>query len=657
MKLSLKIILIVIFVCSLWTTSALAKETYRIGVISNSPPFSFLSAKDDKQVIRGYTIDYWVLLGKIMGVNVKFVLASSHQERLQFLKDGKIDFVSEGVEADAKKLGYKFLPNGNVAHNHLYINDNRSSITCQKDLYDKKIVILAGIEYAPIIEIRDDMIRLNSYLEALNMVNTGVADAFISFSSATADYLIDQQKFTHILKKGLDLGEVEQGLIIPQNNPDIVEHFETAIAKIKEEKLLTLLQDKWFGDKLNTKTTIQYYTKHIALAICSTLFIFLAILAWNISLKRRVASSTNKLKHSELRYRNLIESSPDMIFLIDEKGQIIHSNERATSIVKGLNNDSQHFLSDIIASNDEDELQNFIVQLFNEGCVKQELILISKDDKPIEVEMAGRFIPSHQLIQVPHLKEISRACLYARDVTERNRLEEDLIQSERLGIIGKMAASLAHEINNPLGIIQANAEDLMLEDTNEYVKEGLTAIKRNSKRAGSITRELLDIASPKPMSFEVIDIKQTIMDSIALLGPESKKHNIEVNILNEQLTILGDSRSLQQILINLLFNSLSHIDQQGEIIITAYKDDNGEEGDSTVRIIVKDNGKGIKRENLRHIFEPFFSKRQGGFGLGLFITRRMVERQHGLIFTESELGIGTSMVLEFPTHNIGASDA
>jgi len=113
------------------------------------------------------------------------------------------------------------------------------------------------------------------------------------------------------------------------------------------------------------------------------------------------------------------------------------------------------------------------------------------------------------------------------------------------------------------------------------------------------------------------------------------------------MAMQGDPRAIQQVLVNIFLNALSSMDGKGAVTISGQKTEQG------VRLEVADHGRGIPRENLAKVFDPFFTSRDNGFGLGLFITRRIVERHGGIIFAESEPGKGTRMILEFPTHEEG----
>jgi PAS domain S-box-containing protein len=618
--------------------TGLCRETLTIGVRALSPPLSFLAVRDGQKVVRGYSIDELTLIGKILGVDIRFKALHGLKERRRMLLKGETDILAHSSADVARALDADFIPVGISLRHHLYVNHDCRSVTCLRDLQSKKVVAIATAPYSPEVQLGDDVLWLTSPLEALTLVSQGAMDVFVAPSEDIADYLIDKNRMPNILKKGVVLGDVPLGILVPKGNPELTVRIRKAVAHLNETGVLAQLRDKWFG-KPTLREGIKEYAKYVAIGSGAVGIVFIVIVFWNVLLKRRVEEVTRDLRRTEQRYRDLIESSPDMIFLVTEEGEILHANERARAFLLYPREETPN-LQQLVTEEFRDEINAFLTKVFNDGCDKHELNMVSASAYPMEVEMAGRILQGGSQQQV-------LACLFARNVTERNRMEEELIQSERLGIIGKMAASLAHEINNPLGIIQANAEDLMfMEGESKDVKDGLSAIQRNAIRAGEITKGLLEAASPKPMSMEIIEVGALVNDALLLLGGKSKRQRVTVQMESDPLYIRGDERALQQVLVNLVFNSLSATEESGSIKILTH---GAGEGDSqTVRIEVRDTGKGIARENLTRIFEPFFTSRKGGFGLGLFITRRMVQRLDGLIFAESEVGRGTSMFLEFP---------
>lgn len=622
----------------LFTGTGSCREKFKVGIRAISPPFSFLAVKDGKQVVRGYSVDELVLLGQIMGVDLDFKPMHDLAYRKHMFSDGTVDIVGHDSREVAEELDAEFIPIGISLRHHLYVNEACRSVTCLRDLGKKKVVGISDAPYCSEIKLGSDVLWLTSPLEALTMVSQGTMDVFVAPSERVADDLIDRFQIPNIVKKGVVLGETPVGIIVTKTKPGLARRIREAFKHLQEVGLAAQLRDKWFG-KPTITDDLREYAKYVAIGAGLVGVVFIVIVVWNVLLKRRVEDVTRDLRRTEQRYRDLIESSPDMIFLVNEQGDILHANERARTFLLFPKGESPN-LQQLVTREYRDEISAFLTKVFNDGCDKHDLQLVSVTSHPMEVEVAGRIIQGGSQEQV-------LACLFARNVTERNHMEEELMQSERLGLIGKMAASLAHEINNPLGIIQANAEDLMYEEgATEDVKEGLATIQRNAIRAGEITTGLLEAATPRPMIMEILDVRTLIADSLLLLGSKNKRDRVALEIGDRPLYIRGDERALQQVLVNLVFNSLAVTDGDGSITILAQ---GGVEGEpETVRIEVRDTGKGIPRENLTQIFEPFFSSRKGGFGLGLFITRRMVERLDGLIFAESEPGRGTSMFLEFP---------
>jgi PAS domain S-box-containing protein len=612
-----------------------------VGVRAISPPFSFLAMKDGQQGVRGYSVEEWTIIGNLIGADIKFVIVENLDDFSKMLTRNELDFIAQSTRPSYNS-GMYFIPMGYSLRHHLYVNSGGISFSCITELDDKQIVIIDGAPYSPEIQLSDNNIKVTSPLEALSMLNQGVVEAFIAPSERVADYLVNQYALDNVIKKGRVLGEIPLGILLPPGKKRVARNLQKAVRHLQETGVLAQLRNKWFI-KPGSGNDLEHYAKHIAITAAAIGSIFIFVVLWNVSLKRRVDQAAQDLRQTEQRYRDLIESSPDMIFLVNETGDILHANERARTFLHVPDDLASANIGHLMAEDDVDEIQAFLNKVFNDGCDKHDFVMQGRSGHPMEVEVAGR------IIQEPLHTEIL-ACLFARNVTERNCMEKDLIQSERLGIIGRMAASVAHEINNPLGTIRANAEVLLFsDDWSEETREGLLAIQRNAIRAGEITTGLLKSASPQPISVQTLDVEDLVSESISLLGPKAKNRNIVINIKNGPLYIRGDSRALQQVLVNLLFNALAYTDEKGTIMVTGNR--NPEDDQKTVRLVVSDTGKGIAQENLSRIFEPFFTSRQGGFGLGLFFTRRMVERHDGIIFAESEVGKGTAIFLEFPSHD------
>ena len=225
--------------------------------------------------------------------------------------------------------------------------------------------------------------------------------------------------------------------------------------------------------------------------------------------------------------------------------------------------------------------------------------------------------------------------------------------TNKMASIGRLAAGVAHEINNPLSIINENAgllRDIVHVTENFPVKEKfvkhINAITRSVERCSTITHRLLGFAKRMDTRIEVLDLHSLIQEVLGFLEREARNRNVTIqDHLNEELpTIESDKGQLQQVFLNILNNSFAAVADGGRIDITLEK----REGDR-VAAIIADNGCGIAEEDLPHIFEPFFSRRKEyGTGLGLSITYGIVEKLGGTIHVKSKLNEGTQFTVTLP---------
>lgn len=241
-----------------------------------------------------------------------------------------------------------------------------------------------------------------------------------------------------------------------------------------------------------------------------------------------------------------------------------------------------------------------------------------------------------------------QAILIEEDVTERRSLENDLIQSEKLAAVGQLAAGVAHEINNPLAAIIANAQLLERDlPVDADTIESLALIEEAGQRASLVVRGLLDFAHRDTYDFEPTDINKSIQSAVALAQHEIASRGIDLTLeLSNDLPIVQASPThIQEVWINLIMNALDAItSQEGKITLSTTLR-NGE-----VMVSVSDNGSGIPAERLGKVFDPFYTTKpvSRGTGLGLSIAQRIVNQHGGSISVESREGVGTTFYVFLP---------
>ncbi len=253
--------------------------------------------------------------------------------------------------------------------------------------------------------------------------------------------------------------------------------------------------------------------------------------------------------------------------------------------------------------------------------------------------------PVNEYSSGPH-----QAIVFEEDITEKRGLEANLIQSEKLAAIGQLAAGVAHEINNPLAAVIANAQILKreLRDYNPETVETLQLIETAGLRASQVVSNLLGIARRESeYEFETFSLNDNIQSAVSLVRHEVINRSIELALdLNKSMPEIIASRThLQGVWINLLVNAMDAIDHpDGKITIaTRYLD-------KQFIVTFQDNGRGIPKENLTRIFEPFYTTKVAGrgTGLGLSLCLRVIKEHGGDLVVDSQPSQGTTFSIYLP---------
>ncbi len=247
-------------------------------------------------------------------------------------------------------------------------------------------------------------------------------------------------------------------------------------------------------------------------------------------------------------------------------------------------------------------------------------------------------------------KRVLQAILLEQDVTEKRHLESILSQSEKLAAIGQLAAGVAHEINNPLTAIIANAQILHRElPPKDDLQVSVDLIARAGARAAQVVRNLLDFARKEDYHLGLTDLNETIQRALDLIQHEltSRGARLSFDPLLNLPPILASQDHLQSVWLNLLLNAIDSLDKSpGLIKITTRQ-----VGDE-ILVSVTDNGKGIPPEDLTRIFEPFYTTKAAGrgTGLGLSVSHRIIKQHGGHIRVESQVGVGSTFTAVLPTN-------
>lgn len=245
-------------------------------------------------------------------------------------------------------------------------------------------------------------------------------------------------------------------------------------------------------------------------------------------------------------------------------------------------------------------------------------------------------------------KHVTQAILIEHDVTEKRQLESLITQSEKLAAVGQLAAGIAHEINNPLTAIIANAQILHRSlPANDDLQESVDLIARAGARAAQVVRNLLDFARKEEYHLGLTNINETLEKALELVKHEVLAHGVLLEFIPspDLPPILASQDHLQSVWLNLLLNAIDSLDKApGQIKITTHR--SGHE----ILVRIADNGKGIPHERLNRIFEAFYTTKAPGrgTGLGLSVSHRIVKQHGGHIRVESQVGKGSEFTVVLP---------
>jgi PAS domain S-box-containing protein len=342
----------------------------------------------------------------------------------------------------------------------------------------------------------------------------------------------------------------------------------------------------------------------------------------------------NALKESEEKYRTIFESSRDMIYITNEEGIFLDVNESASRIF-GFS--KEEFMK-IPASNlyeDATERSAFIEMLKKTGIVSNHEVTL-KDKSGNK-----KFCLISATIQ-PSLEGTLHIFGIIHDITRRKKMERDLMIAEKLSVTGRLARMLAHEIRYPLTSINLTLEQLEFELGDKDFEAYTAIIKRNCRRIGDLITELLHTSKLPEVHMRKCGVSKLIDETLELSTDriELKKIKVEKQFSEELVEITVDEAKIKTALLNVIVNAIEAVPDHGGLIrIKARKEDD------KCYIEVEDNGVGIPQKHIGKLFEPYFTQKQGGIGLGLSTTHNIIQSHGGTIEVESVVNKGTKFAI------------
>jgi len=483
-------------------------------------------------------------------------------------------------------------------------------------------IILKEIEInrGMVIFIKDERQKVDFYTEYSFDDSAGKQDnqQAIEYPQAMSDYMKNSRHF-------LIKDEIERRIPIPEYSSIIGEmealNIEVAIPLFDESKLFGILG---FGEKLSGKLYTSEDEK-----------IFLR-LSYYISIKVRNFILYEQLERAKVYQDSLLANLPIGVIGIDQNREITVANREFEKITMLAGERLANMPFEEVLP---EEIKNILsYTLKNREGVQNLQCHLKKN----EAELS---LVANSSIFFDREEKLFGAQVILSDVTRVKELEESVRRADRLASLGIMAAGIAHEIKNPLVSIKTFAQLIPDKYDDKEFRDTFSELTlKEVNRINNLIEQILLFSKPRAAVISNVNLVSLLKTTLLLISSQVKEKNIRVREAYpaSEIVIKGDEEKLKQAFLNVFINSVEAEDSEGFIDLEVRKDNN------IIKVEIKDNGCGIKKDIIDKIFEPFFTTKQKGTGLGLAIVIRIIEEHGGKIKVSSMEGKGTSVFIEIP---------
>ena len=381
---------------------------------------------------------------------------------------------------------------------------------------------------------------------------------------------------------------------------------------------------------------------------------------------KSLARLYGEIETREAKIRRLVDANIMGIFVWDVEGRILEANDAFLHIIGYDREDlaaGRVRWTDLTPSEWRDDTARRVAEVTTTGTVQpREKEYFRKDGSRVPVLVGGAAVgeePQQAIAFVLDLSERKRAEAQAREAERRYRdMLMELAHANRVATMGQLTASIAHEVKQPIAATVSNAQAALrwLERQPpdlEEVRQALAHIVQDGKRAGDVVGRIRDLIKKAPPREDRLDINEAVREVIELTRGEAAKNGVRVRtqLANGLPRIQGDRVQLQQVMLNLIINAMEAMrgvsDGPRELLISTGTSDTGD-----VRVAVRDSGPGLTPAALERLFEPFYTTKPGGLGLGLSICRSIIEAHGGRLWASANVPRGAIFQFTLSMHQV-----
>lgn len=645
---------------------------------SNYPPFEFLS---DGMESSGMMIELARFMSTEFGFETRFINTTFARAQ-QMILNGEADVLTSFFYSDERNKRYNFTKVVFEIPASIFVHHENNNIKSIEDLNGKKVAIQKGdyaIDYLNSKGIKISLVETDDFLSATNKLIKGEVDAVVGDEQIIFYHLNRLDLTSEIKTIGKPLYIGQNCMATRKDNTILTSILNKGIAIAEKKGIIDSINRKWLGNRGSNMVTLKRYLYVFTFSIMILLVIILLFSLWNLQLRRKVADKTKELmdlnrelNRSLNKLNAVLTASPDGIGISTLTGELLFISDRLAEMYKIDPQEKSKYLNanfiEFIDESYREKLHKNLNKMFKgeKDWTLSEYLVKNVLGEPFWVEVSSTLLYNEN-------GETEGILFIERDITERKKMEEELrryneqlkennILLEELKSKAEEAnkaksrflAIISHELRTPLNGILGLLELLGKEP--EKLNEYLPLIYSSGEQLKILINDISDLNKIEQGNLELVE---NCFDIAKLLNEIVYNAKIDINETNLELIFnidkldgyyLGDATRLKQVVYNLINNAIKYTNE-GHVNFTVKK---LFEDDASIKLYfeVSDTGIGIPENDLEEIFKPFkridssFSRKRYGSGIGLFITKSILEMMNSKIHVESTVGKGSKFYFE-----------
>lgn len=609
---------------------------------NNFPPYEYI---DENSSYTGFNVDIMRVIALTTGIDIQFH-PMSWNDACEKLKNGEVDIIEGMKYTKDRDRYYDFSSEYLENSQSIFVLSNNRTINEFEDLKYKKVAIQKGdIAVSNLNELKDVNIKYTDNQEqAIQALLKGTADAYIG-NTLTGVFLINKIGARNGIKiVGKTLNPTKYSLAVKNGDTETLDIINKGLKEIKRNGTYDKIYRKWFGQPVNMPSwyinRMIFFSSMIILVLTIIMLVFYR---WNSALKKEVDKQTRKINTAN---EILVKKNSRIKLERDFREQILNNifSGVATINSEGIISFTNRLAQTILNTNKT----NLTGKHFEDTLIKEFFSWddVNEDNRIKELMINNRKVYLSYKVSLLNStdKDMNEAIIIFRDMTEEVLMQENIRTKDKLQSLGNLVSGIAHEIRNPLTSIKTYAELIPRKFDNPKFRTMVSRdIPQEIDRLNTLINDLLEYSRPRKPFKERILLCDAVNGAMLLLKNKVENEKIVIeNYIDKEIFVCIDKNHFRQVLINIILNAIESMDKAERKIELS-----SESSNDNIFLFIKDNGCGIDEESMNKIFNPFYTTKPTGTGLGLFVSYQLLSENNAEIMLDSTAGIGTTFTIKF----------